>query len=114
VPPGGTGQLFGNLVEGVVPGNRREGSAPDALVANPAQRLGQPVGVMLALGVAGYLGANDAPRINLGDGPANPPDTRSIDPLDLQSAGARTVMRADAGQDVERQSMLRRRFPSRI
>ena len=96
-------QLLGDFVERDVPGDRHESGAADAFAPKTPHWLGQPVRVVLALGVAGHLGANNAPCISLGGGPANPPDARSIDPLDLQRAGARAVMRADAGQNIERQ-----------
>ncbi len=97
----GAAQPLGDLVERVVPRNRREGGTADALVADPAQRLRQPVGMVLALGIARDLGADDAVRIGLGSGSADPPDAASVDTLDLQRASARAVVRADAGQDVE-------------
>src|SRR6516225_8546267 len=58
---------------------------------------------MLALGIARHLGADDTPCVRLRRGPANPPETAPVDPLDLERAGARAVMRAHGGDDVERQ-----------
>ena len=75
----------------------------DAFVADPAQRLRQAVGMMLALGILGDLGAHYTVRVSLARRPTNPPDTVSVDALDLERAGARAIMRADAGDDVERQ-----------
>ena len=59
--------------------------------------------MMLALGIARDLGADDARRVGLARRPANPPDALPVDALDLERAGARAIMRANAGQDVERQ-----------
>src|SRR5579875_2746395 len=71
-------QALGDLVERVVPGDRREGRAPPA------------------------LGADDAVRIGLPGGPAQTPDPHPVDALDRERAGARTIMRANAGDDVAR------------
>ncbi len=110
VTPGGAGQPFCGLVERVVPRNRRESGTADALLADPAQRLRQAIGMVLTLGVAGDLGADDAVRVALRGGPVHAPDARSpgfrrgwLDALDLERAGARAIVRAHAGQDVERQ-----------
>ena len=111
----GAGQPFGNLVECVIPGNRCEPGPTGTLVADAAQRLRQALGMVLALGVACDLGADHATRIGLPRGPTDPSDAVDsgfrpgrLDPLDLEGAGARAVMRANAGQKVERQMMLRR------
>ncbi len=101
---GGAGQPFGDLVECRVPRDRLEGGAAHALVADPAQWLRQPVGVMLALGIARDLGADHTRRVGLAAGAVDPADAIAVDALDLERAGAGAVMRADAGQDVERQN----------
>ena len=59
------GQLLGDLVERIVPGDRRKRRFADPFLPDPAQRLRQPCGVMLALGIAGDLGADDAARVGL-------------------------------------------------
>src|SRR5271169_4064725 len=65
---------------------------------------------MLALGIARHLGADDTPCVGLRRGPANPPETAAPgfrrgrrDALDLERAGARAVVRAHTGDDIERQ-----------
>jgi len=42
---GGVGQRLGDLVEGIVPGNRPERVDAPAFLADPAQRLRQALGV---------------------------------------------------------------------
>ena len=101
---GGAGQLFGDLVERLVPGNRREGDSADAFLADPAQWPRQPRRMMLAFGVTGNLRTHHAPGIGLRRGSAHPPDATAVDALDFERARARTIMRTDAGDDVERQS----------
>jgi hypothetical protein len=59
--------------------------------------------MMLALGIAGDLGAHHASRVGLCRSPAHPPDPPAVDQFDLERACARAVVRADAGDDVERQ-----------
>src|SRR5215472_19368027 len=59
--------------------------------------------MMLALGVARDLGADHTSRVALRRGPADMPDATPVNPLDIERAGARTIMRAHAGDDVERQ-----------
>ena len=58
---GGAGQALGDLVECRIPRDRPEGVAAHALLADPAQRLGEAIRVMLALAIAGDLGADDTP-----------------------------------------------------
>ena len=108
------GQPFGHLIERVVPGYRRERVTARALVADPAQRHRQPVGMVLALGIAGDLGADHPLSVGLALGSAHPADRRLVDALDRERAGARTIMRADAVGGVERQEVLRRRVYRRI
>ena len=47
--------------------------------------------VILALGIARHLCADDTTCVGLGCGLANPPETAPVDPLDLERAGARGV-----------------------
>src|SRR5882724_2146403 len=57
---------------------------------------------MLALAIAGDLGAHDTPCIGLRRRTSYPPDTAPADTLDRERAGAGAVVRADTGNDVER------------
>ena len=98
------GQTFGNFVERIVPGDRDKGIMPPALLADPPQRHRQPLGMMLALGIAGDLGADDALRIGLPRGAMDPADMQGIHTFDRQRAGARAIVRADTVSDVERHS----------
>src|SRR5438876_5817032 len=100
---GGTCQALGDLVECLIPRDRPEGSASGALLADPAQRLAEALRVMLALAIAGDLGAHNTPCVALLRRPPDPPDAVPADALDRERAGARAVVRADAGDDVERQ-----------
>ena len=61
--------------------------------------------MMLALGVARDLGADDAGGVGLSPRPTHPADAAPVDALDLERAGARAVVRADTGDDVERQGL---------
>ena len=99
----GAGQFLGDDVERVVPRDRLERGMADALVADPAQRHREAFGMMLALGIARDLGADHAVGVALRPGAADAADAAAIDPLDLERAGARAIVRADAVRDVERQ-----------
>src|SRR5207253_7728859 len=88
------GQAFGDLVERVVPRNPDKGVAAPPLLADPAQRRHEALGVMLALGIMRDLGAYHALRVGLPLGPAHPANAHSADALDRERTGARTVMRA--------------------
>src|SRR5215472_7288113 len=104
VPLGRAGQLFGDLAESLVPGDRHECGNADALFTDPPQRMGQALGMMLALGISGDLGADDASCVSLCRSTAHPPDPPAVDALDFERAGARAIVRTNAGDDVERQS----------
>jgi hypothetical protein len=97
----GPGQALGHRVEGIVPGDRPERLVPAALVADPAQRRRQPVRVVYPLGIAGDLGAHHADGVAVGRGAAHPADGVRIEPLDLERAGARTVVRTHRRQDLD-------------
>src|SRR5487761_675203 len=58
---------------------------------------------MLARGIARDLGADHTRRVALAARAVDPADALAVDALDLERAGARAIMRAHAGQDVERQ-----------
>ena len=83
---------LGDLVQGVVPGNRRERAI--AFGAGPAHRPAQPVRVMHALGVAGNLLADDPGGVGQFLVAPDPADARRRQPLHLQRAGARAIVRA--------------------
>ena len=100
---GRTGQRLGDLVERIVPGDRLEGIEARAFFADPAQRLREAFRMMLPLGVAGDLGADHTLGVGLRRSPSDPADAAPVEALDLERAGARAVMRAHAGHDVERQ-----------
>src|SRR5260370_13536480 len=95
------GQLLGDLVERILPRNRAEGVAAPPLLADPAQRDRQALGVVLPLGIPRDLGAHHALRVGLPLGPAHPADARAVDPFDRERAGARAVMRANAVGGIE-------------
>src|ERR1051325_1297171 len=99
-------QPFGDLVERVVPGDRHESLAAAPLFTDAADRGGEAVRMVLALGITGDLGANDSLRIGLALGAAHPADRRPIEALHRQRTGARAIMRTDAVGGVERQQLL--------
>src|SRR5215469_14487474 len=59
--------------------------------------------MLLALGISGDLRAHNPSRVTLGRGAADPADAPAVDALDFERAGARAIVRANAGDDVERQ-----------
>ena len=91
-----------DLVQRLVPRDRRKGGTAHPLVADPAEGLAEPVGVMLALRIARDLGADHARRIVVGAGAVNPADRPRIEPLHLERAGRRAIMGTDRGKRVER------------
>ncbi len=74
-----------------------------ALRPDAAQRLGQTVLVMDALGVARDLRADDAGRVALIARAVDAADARAVDHLDVERADGRAVVRTDRGtsHDVE-------------
>ena len=100
---GGARQPFGDQIERVVPRDRLIGGATDALVADPAQRHRKPLGMVLPLGIAADLGADHAVGVALRPRTANAADPIAVNALDLERTGARTIVRADAIDGVERQ-----------
>ena len=99
-----------NDVERVFPSNRLEGLPSDALIANPPQRLRQAVRVMHPLGIARDLGADDPGRIAIVGSAPNPADALRVEPLHLQGAGGRAVVRTCRMDDIKRH----RRFSLQI
>src|SRR5258705_1390194 len=61
----------------------------------------QPIGMMNTLGIARDLGADDACGIALQLGAAHPADRGTIDHLDIQRAGRRTIVRTGGMPDVD-------------
>src|SRR6516164_2009133 len=102
---GGAGQCLGDLVEGVVPGDRPEGVETRAFLPDPAQRLRETRRMVLTLGIARHLGAHHTERVGLPGGPVNPRDAMPVGALDVERAGARAIVRTYAGDDVERQGL---------
>jgi hypothetical protein len=82
----------GDLVQRIVPGNPRE--LARSLRPDAEHRIGQPVGMMDALGVTCDLGADHARRVGLQLGAADPTDRGIIDHLDVEATGRRAIMRA--------------------
>ena len=78
-----------------------------ALLAHPLQRMLEPVGVMLALGVAGDLGADDAGGVVVVLGAAHAPDGALVDQLDFQRAGRRAIVRTGGAADANRRCNAR-------
>ncbi len=95
------GKFLGHRVERGVPGNLFERRAAYPLVANAAQRHAQALGMVLALGIAGDLGADDPRRVAVRGGAADAADRMGIETLDLECTGARTIMRTDRRQNIE-------------
>src|SRR6202521_2204060 len=103
MPLSGAGQPFSDEVERVVPRGWLERGMTDALVADPAQRHREPLRVVLTLGIARDLGADDAVGVVLRLGAPDAANVAAICPLDLERAGAWAIVRADAEGDIERQ-----------
>src|SRR6266478_501130 len=88
-----------DLVERLVP--RHPGELTGALRTRAAQRMHQPIGMVNTLGIARDLGADHAGGIALQLGAAHPADTGTIDHLDIQRAGRRTIVRTGGMPDVD-------------
>ena len=95
----GAGESFGHFVERVVPRDRLK--APLALGADAPQRRCQPIGMVLALGIARDLGAHDAGGVAV-LGAADAADRAPVEPLDLERADARAIVRTDGRHNVAR------------
>jgi hypothetical protein len=92
-------EACGNFVQRFIPGDARE--LAGAFRACAAQRMHQPVGMVDALGIARHLGADHARGVALQPGAAHPPDGVTIDHLDIEGAGGRTIMRTGGMPDVD-------------
>src|SRR3546814_3585297 len=90
----GLQERLGNLVERLLPADLLGGVAAGAALADAPQRRGQAVGMMNPLGVARDLGADNAVGIVVAARAAHLADARARQPLDLERAGARAVVRA--------------------
>ena len=82
-----------NLVERLVPGDLLP--PPCSLGADPAHGMGQAIGVMDALGIAGDLLANDAGGVGIILGAAHPADRVRVHDFNVERAGRRAIVRAD-------------------
>ena len=96
---GGRLQPVSDLVERLVPADRREGVDAVALRPDAAQRPGQARRMVDPLGIARDLGADHAGGIVVALRAVDPADGVRIEPLDIERAGARTVVRAGRGDD---------------
>ena len=92
--PLGAVERVRDLVQRLVPADGREPARP--LGARPAERPGQAVGMLHALGVAGDLRADDAGRVGVATGAADAADAPPVQHLDLERAGARAIVRGQA------------------
>ena len=89
-------ERFGDLVERIVPGDRRERAR--ALRADPAQRLRQPLGVVEALGVARDLRADHARGVGVALRAPDLAQAPAVQALDLERAHRGAVVRTDGRQ----------------
>jgi hypothetical protein len=96
-------ECFRDAVERLVPADRHESRTADALVADAAQRRAQALRVVLALGVACDLGADDARRVGMVPAAMHAADRALILPLDIERASARAIMRTDRMDEIARQ-----------
>ncbi len=91
VAPLGLQKFFGHEVERVVPGDR--GELARAFGADAAQRMQQPVGVMLALGIARHFRADHAGGVIVVLGAVHAADGALVDQLDFERAGRWAIVR---------------------
>src|SRR5262249_23986371 len=96
-----SGEVIGDDVERVVPGDRRE-ALGIALGTGAAQRLRETLRVMLALGIARDLAADDAGGVGMPGPAVDAADRARVDPLHRERAHARSIMRADGVDGVAR------------
>src|SRR6185369_1154260 len=90
-------EFLGDEVERIIPGDRLE--AAGTFGPDPAQRVFQPVGVMLTLGVARDLGADDTRRVIVVLGAVHTTDGVRVDEFPIERAGRWTVVRAGGKAD---------------
>src|SRR5208282_6864750 len=89
---------LGHLVEGCLPRERLEGGTADPLRADAAQGRGQPSRMVDALGVARHLGADDPRRVAVLLGTMDAAVGAPVEPLHLERAGGRAIVRAGGGE----------------
>ena len=94
----GAGELFGDKIECVVPGDRGELAAP--LGTDPAQRMLETVWMMHPLGITRDFGADDAGGVGVIFGAADATDRLVAVNLDLERAGRRTIVRTSRSGDT--------------
>ncbi len=94
--PFGVEERLGDALQRLVPADRLELSG--ALRAAAQQGPAEARGMVVALGVAGDLGADHAGGIGVGGAAAHLAQMRAVALLDLERTRARTIMRADAGR----------------
>ena len=113
-------EILGDQIERGIPGDAAEFAR--ALRADALQRMQHAVGMMLALGIARDLGADDAERVVVVLGAAHAPDGAVVDELDFERAGRGTIVRTGGRSDANRRldashwlcsSRLRLREPER-
>ncbi len=104
-------KFLGNEIERVVPGNSLEFTC--AFVAFAPQRMQQPLGVVLALGVAGNLGADHTGCVVVVLRTAHTPDRPLVEQLDFQRAGRWAIVRARGCPDANRRTDAPHRFVHR-
>ena len=97
---------LGHLVQRRLPGDRLVGPDPLAFRPDAAQGKSEAIGVVLALGIAGDLGADHPRGIAVPRGAPDLADARRRQALDLERAGARAIMRADGGDEVEGHALV--------
>ena len=87
----------GDLVQRLVPGDAR--ILAGALRPGAAHRMGHPLGMMDALGIARDLGADDTGRIGLLLGTSDTTNRLAADHLDVERAGRRAIVRTGGMAD---------------
>jgi len=92
-------QPLGHFVQGLVPADPLE--AARSLRPAAPQGIAEPVRMVLALGIAGDLGADDAGRIGVVPRAPHLADAIAIEPLDLQRAGAGAIVGTGGMDDIQ-------------
>ena len=107
--PFGREELVCDPIERLVPPDA--GELAGALRPGAHQRMGQPVGMVDAFGVARDLGADHARRVGLARRTVDPSDAAAVDHLNLKGAGRRAVVRTDAVAAQDGGGSVHRRSP---
>ena len=87
-------QLFGNFIQGVIPGNWPKVSG--IFVSHALQWRAQPVGMVQPFRVAGHLGTDDPRRISMVGGSTNSANPIVAENFNFEGAGTRAIMGAGA------------------